>query len=149
MTLDLNTLKYGKPANCSKCGSALRYVGIGEYECESCKNIEFDDYGKVRTYIEKNRGATQSQVSLATGVDVSKIRQMLREEKIEIAPNSVVFLQCESCGTPIRSGKYCSACAEKIQNEEQKKRTLPGKGLGKGVQTGGGTSAKGERRYMR
>ncbi len=145
MALDLNSLKYGRPANCSKCGGDLRYAGIGEYECENCKNIEFDDYGKVRAYIEENRGATQSEVSLATGVDVNKIRQMLREEKIEIAPNSVIFLQCEGCGTKIRSGKYCDACEGKVKKEEKTKRTLPVQGYAKG----GGTGAKGERRFMR
>ncbi|MFT3983415.1 MAG: MerR family transcriptional regulator [Lachnospiraceae bacterium] len=145
MALDLKSLQYGRPADCSKCGGNLRYVGIGEYECESCRNIELDDYGKVRTYIEENRGATQSEVSTATGVDVNKIRQMLREEKIEIAPNSVVFLQCESCGAKIRSGKYCDACAGKAKKEDDARRLPPTQGFVKGT----GAGAKGERRFMR
>ncbi len=145
MALDLGSLKYKRPANCSKCSGNLRYVGIGEYECENCKNIELDDYGKVRTYIEENRGATQSEVSQATGVEVNTIRQMLREEKIEIAPNSVIFLQCEGCGAKIRSGKYCDACEGKAKKEEKTKRTLSAQGSVKG----GIISTKGERRFMR
>lgn len=146
MALDLNTLKYGRPAACSKCGGDLRYTGVGEYECTECKNLELDDYGKVRTYIEKNHGATQSQVSQATGVSVNKIRQMLKEEKIEVAATSLVFLHCEMCGTEIRSGKYCPACELKVKSGlETKKHISTVQGFGKGAKG----SATGERRFMR
>jgi len=111
-----------------------------------CGNCELDDYGKVRTYIEKNHGATQSQVSEATGVSVNKIRQMLRDEKIEVAPNSRAFLHCESCGAQIRSGRYCEACEQKMKKEELlHKHTSNVQGYGKGKNG----SATGERRFIR
>ena len=137
MGLDLNALKYGRPAACSKCGGELKYTGVGEYECTECRNLELDDYGKVRSYIEKNHGATQSQVSLATGVSVNKIRQMLRDEKIEVAATSHVFLHCEICGTEIRSGKYCPACELKVKAEgEAKKHVSTVQGFGKAAKPG-------------
>lgn len=146
MGLDLNALKYGRPAACSKCGGELKYTGVGEYDCIKCGNVELDDYGKVRSYIEKNHGATQSQVSEATGVSVNKIRQMLKDEKIEVAAGSHVFLHCESCGAEIRSGKYCTACEAKLKAEEQAKRHVSTvQGFGKAAKG----SATGERRFIR
>lgn len=102
-----------KPVNCGKCGEALVYLGIGEYECPSCHFLEYDDYGKVRNYLERYRGATQAEVAKSTGVSTSIIRQFLKEEKIEISPNSAVFMYCELCGKAIRSGRFCAGCATK------------------------------------
>ena len=47
---------YNRPSVCSVCGGKMLFVGVGEYHCERCKNVEFDDYGKVRNYIEEHKG---------------------------------------------------------------------------------------------
>ena len=139
---------YGRPTNCSKCDGELVYAGIGEYKCENCGNIELDDYGKVRSYLEEHHGATQSQVSDATGVASNVIRQMLREEKIEIAPNSRMFLRCLICGTEIRSGRYCPDCEAKQLREEQGTKHTSSSNM-HGFGNGQKGSATGERRFMR
>ena len=121
MSQDLEILLNEKPIKCEKCGSMdIDYKGVGEYQCKNCGFLMYDDYGTVRNYIEKNPGVTQTEVSLATGVSKAKIRQMLREEKIEIAPNSLVFLSCEMCGTEIRSGRFCEKCAGIVAAERKK-----------------------------
>jgi len=102
-----------KPTSCEKCGGRVEYKGIGEYKCEDCKAVMYDDYGKVRNYLEENRGATQGEVAAATGVSTNTIRQLLRDDRLEVAENSAVFLHCEICGSPIRSGRYCVACEKK------------------------------------
>ena len=119
-----------KPSTCEKCGDSMKYKGIGEYVCEGCGHVMYDDYGKVRSYLESHRGATQGETAQATGVAPNVIRQFLRDDKIEIAPNSAVFIFCESCGTPIRSGRLCSAC----------ERAGSVKGFGKA--TGGSSGAR-------
>ena len=48
---------YNVPVRCSKCGKMLKYMGVGEYKCEACGFTEYDDYGLVRSYLEKNPGA--------------------------------------------------------------------------------------------
>ncbi len=114
------TVLFYKPVNCEKCGGPMIFKGVGEYECEQCGAIAYDDYGKVRNYIEKHPGATLGDVSYATGVSKEKIRQLLVEERIEVAPDSVIFLNCVLCGAEIRSGRYCSACAAKVKQDEQR-----------------------------
>ena len=106
--LDISRLNI--PTYCEKCGGVMIFKGVGEYECEECGNLDYDDYGKVRNYIEKHPGATSAQASAATGVTQKSIRVMLKEERLEIAANSSVFLKCESCGAQIRSGRFCKKC---------------------------------------
>ena len=117
--LDINN--YNRPMLCEECGGILVYKGVGEYKCEDCGHLEYDDYGKARNYIEKHPGATSAQVSDATGVTQKAIREMLKEERLEIAPNSNAFLTCEICGKPIRSGKYCDRCETAYHREIEEK----------------------------
>ncbi|MBD5486062.1 MAG: hypothetical protein HDR18_11205 [Lachnospiraceae bacterium] len=106
----LDLQNYNRPTICRECGGVMVYKGCGEFRCEDCNYQEYDDYGKVRNYIEKHAGATAAQASDATGVSQKAIRDMLKEERLEIAPNSNVFLTCEICGSAIRFGKYCAKC---------------------------------------
>ena len=106
--LDLSQLN--RPTYCEKCGGVMIFKGVGEYKCEECGSLEYDDYGKVRNYIEKHHGATSAQVSAATGVSQKAIRGMLKEKRLEIAANSNSFLICESCGAKIRYGRFCNKC---------------------------------------
>ena len=66
--------------------------------------------GKARNYVEQHRGANAAEVARATGVSQKAIRDMLKEGKLEIAQNSVIFLKCEICGSKISSGRYCPKC---------------------------------------
>ena len=76
---------YNRPTYCEKCGGVMVFKGVGEYECEKCGALEYDDYGKVRNYIEKHMGANAAQASKATGVSQKAIREMLKEARLEIA----------------------------------------------------------------
>ncbi len=119
---------YHPPLSCEECGGIMDYKGIGEYECEKCGHLQYDDYGKVRNYVETHPGATAAQASQATGVKQKTINLMLRESRLEVSADSHAFLTCEICGTPIRSGHYCAKCevehnrmvAEKARQERNK-----------------------------
>lgn len=106
--LDLS--KINMPTYCAECGGVMIFKGVGEYKCEDCGYLDYDDYGKVRNYIEHNPGATSAMASAATGVSQKSIRNMLKEERLEIAANSQVFLKCEICGEQIRTGRFCKRC---------------------------------------
>ena len=54
---------YNRPTYCEKCGGVMVFKGVGEYECEKCGALEYDDYGKVRNYIEKHMGANAAPAS--------------------------------------------------------------------------------------
>ena len=106
-----------EPTKCEKCGSVhIKYNGIGEYECEECRLKMYDDYGKVRNYLEQHPGATATEVSEMVGVTKQKIRRLLKDDKIQIAPGSATFIYCEKCGTGILSGRFCASCIAEMGN---------------------------------
>lgn len=145
--LDISRLNM--PTYCEKCGGVMIFKGVGEYQCEECGNLEYDDYGKVRNYVEKHPGATSAQASAATGVTQKSIRSMLKEERLEIAANSTTFLKCESCGTKIRSGRFCKKCEvnyhRSIEEEARASRNADFTGYGMERQKG----EEGAKRFSR
>ena len=86
---EINT--YNRPTYCSECGGVMVFKGLGEYQCEKCGFLEYDDYGKARNYVEKHMGANAAEVAKATGVPQKSIRDMLKEGKLEIARIPLYF----------------------------------------------------------
>ena len=140
----------GAIQNCAECGGERRYAGLGELRCVECGNVQLNDYGRVRAYLEAHPGAMQSEVSRATGVSTNRIRQLLVEERIEISANSNIFLNCEMCGMPIRSGSRCPKCEERYQREMalEKKAERVGS-IKSGHMAGDKMNASGEMRFLK
>ena len=104
------------------------FKGVGEYHCEDCDDVDFDDYGKVRLFIEEHRGATAADIENGIGVSQRVVRRLLKDGRLEIAEGSNVYLRCELCGKEIRSGQYCPECEIKVhRNLEAKQRELMNK----------------------
>lgn len=77
------------PVQCTKCGEYdLKYKGLGEYFCEKCENSEFDDYGKVRNYLDVHKGTPITIIARDTGVSKTIIRKMVESERFDICPSS-------------------------------------------------------------
>lgn len=144
--LGLNS--YHTPQQCSKCGGKMIFKGVGEYHCEKCGEVAYDDYGTVRLYVEKHKGARMTEIEEATGVKQRTIRMMLKESRFEVCADSKTFLRCEICGSTIRSGRLCLECAQLMRQEEKERnrqeRIRNMQGFGKEVQ-----EEKGEKRFRR
>ncbi len=100
----------GKPIRCQLCHGKMDYKGRGQYVCVSCGNRDFDDYGRVRNFLEEYGVAPSSIISDVTGVSEQKIDEMLKDGRIQIAKGSKPYLKCETCGAPIRYGRFCQRC---------------------------------------
>ncbi|MBQ8189189.1 MAG: hypothetical protein IJZ44_05370 [Lachnospiraceae bacterium] len=74
----------GVPEICSACGAKLTYKGLGEYECPKCFSKEYDNYGKVRTFLEKHPGASVPEVCFGTGLTRAEVTKMVDEGKFKI-----------------------------------------------------------------
>ncbi len=119
--------------NCIKCSRVFAYKGSDV--CSRCAGSDEDDFKKVKDYLYDNPGATIIEVSEETGVDEKRILRYLRESRIEIREADNLLLDCERCGTPIRSGRFCDTCVVTMQKEfssvikpkEEKKIKDPGK----------------------
>ena len=110
----------------------------------SSKELSMDK----RNYLEAHSGATQSQVSQATGVSMETIRYFLKEERLEVTSSSNIMLSCEICNAPIRSGRYCEACSKKLRLKSEAEKSASHKSNISGY----GKTMKGEsgaRRFIR
>lgn len=140
---------YNRPIECPECGGIMIFKGCGEYRCEKCKYLAYDDYGKVRNYVEQHRGVTAAQAADATGVKQKTIRTMLKESRLEIADGSNTFMKCEMCGVSIRSGRVCSKCEisynKAVEERERQKHAKMVAGFG----TDRGIGEDGAKRFIR
>ncbi len=95
--------------NCRVCGRIYNYVS-GPNVCPSCRQKMEEKFQEVKEYIRNHKGCGIQEVSEACDVDGAQIRQWLREDRLEVTEDSAIFLSCESCGGPIRSGRFCEKC---------------------------------------
>ena len=99
--------------NCSNCGGELDFRGQGKYICKKCKKVEYDDFGRVRQFIENNQKTGKEDIS-DYNVSLEQIANLLREGRIEISNSSNRFIHCIKCGAEIRFGKYCEKCSAEL-----------------------------------
>lgn len=95
--------------NCRLCGRIYNYV-MGPNICPACRDSMEAKFQEVKEYIRNHKGCGIPEVSEACDVEAGQIRQWLREDRLEVTEDSAIFLNCESCGAPIRSGRFCDKC---------------------------------------
>jgi len=95
--------------NCRRCGRIFTYVA-GAPMCPTCRELMEERFQKVKEYIQTNKDTTIRAVAEACEVDEAQIRQWVREERLVFAEGSGVGVECENCGTVIRTGRYCDRC---------------------------------------
>ncbi len=96
--------------NCRKCGKIFTYLS-GSPICPACKQMDEEDFKRIKEYLYDNPGAGLSQVSVELDIGVEKIKRFLKEGRLEIvSQDGNLFLECESCGRSIKSGRYCEDC---------------------------------------
>ncbi|MCI9437345.1 MAG: flagellar protein [Lachnospiraceae bacterium] len=95
--------------NCRNCGCIFNYV-TGPVICPACREKLEEKFQEVKEYIRDNKGAGIPEVAEACDVEVAQIRQWLREGRLELTEDAQMYLSCETCGKPIRSGRFCEKC---------------------------------------
>ena len=99
--------------NCRECGRLFNYIG-GPRVCIDCKSKLEDKFGEVKRYIEEHKNATVNEVSEVMEVSTKQINQWIREERLAFSEDSSIFFQCDSCGTNIRTGRFCDQCKSEM-----------------------------------
>ncbi|EOC99397.1 TIGR03826 family flagellar region protein [Caldisalinibacter kiritimatiensis] len=103
--------------NCRRCGRIYVYDGINKL-CPQCRKQDEEEFHRVKEYIYDNPGANVQMVSDATGVSTEKILKFLREGRLELKGDEEnLFLDCERCGRPIRTGRFCEKCKQEMERE--------------------------------
>ena len=101
--------------NCARCGKMFNYIG-GPAICDQCKKAIEDDFQKVKQYILDNPHASLKQIADDNEVSSKQIQQWIREERLMFSEGSPIQLQCENCGAPILTGRFCAKCKTSMAN---------------------------------
>ena len=105
----------GNLDNCSECNKL--FVRTVRAVCPDCSKKYEEKFQTVHTFVRKkeNRMALVTEVSEATGVSVSEIYQFIREGRLNTAHFPNLTYPCESCSSPIKEGRICQACQQRIR----------------------------------
>lgn len=101
--------------NCRKCKRLFNYLS-GPQLCPACRDELEKKFQEVKEYIRNNKGAHVQQVSEECDVDENQIRQWVREERLVFSDAAGTGMVCETCGTPIATGRYCDKCKNGLIN---------------------------------
>lgn len=110
--------------NCRSCGRLFNYL-TGPQMCEGCKSALEEKFQIVKEYVRENRSAPINDVAENCDVSVKQLKQWVREERLIFSEDSGVFLQCEMCGGPIRMGRFCESCKNKLQGDLRSAYSAP------------------------
>lgn len=102
--------------NCKGCGRLFNYLQ-GPPLCPACTADLENKFQQVKDYLRENPKAQLNQIAEDNDVSVKQIRQWVREERLTFTEESQITLDCENCGAPILTGRFCDRCRATLKNE--------------------------------
>lgn len=102
-------------SNCRRCGRIFNQVR--REICPACILEEEKWFTIVKAYLRDHRDASLAQVSEATAVEAVYIVDMIRNGRLMLRDNPNIQYECERCGEPTQSGRYCGACTKILADE--------------------------------
>lgn len=101
---------------CKGCKRLFNYIG-GQPLCPKCLSDLEDKFQEVKKYVEDNPAASLSKVAEDNEISPNQIKQWIREERLSFSKESIVGIECESCGKLIKTGRFCDECKLKLHND--------------------------------
>lgn len=105
--------------SCERCRRLFQYYG-GSFMCPDCIQEIDKQFNTVKAYLYDNPGSSLEKLCEETEVERSYVIRWLREGRLVMDERHASLLDCETCGKPIRSGRYCETCSGDLR------RTLQG-----------------------
>ena len=68
------------PVFCVKCNRQLENVDVGTYTCPVCNRVYYDDFTKIRNFIEANGPSPAHVIAKGTGLPKETIRQFFSDD---------------------------------------------------------------------
>ena len=101
--------------NCRSCGRLFNYMS-GPPICSMCQKKLEDKFREVREYLNENPRSSVRALSEAMDVSTKQIKQWTREERLTLSEPGADGINCEHCGEPISSGRFCEKCKASMTN---------------------------------
>ncbi len=102
--------------NCRNCGRLFLYQ-YGPQFCTKCASIMEEKFEKVKDYLYENPGATIQRIAEVNDVSTHQIVKWVREERLEFTPDSPLGIDCEICGSTIKTGRFCKNCKNDLASK--------------------------------
>ena len=100
--------------NCARCKKMFVYVG--RKVCPDCRELDQQDFDRVRQFLQKTPSANLDVVHEGTGVDREKILEFIREGRLEVKKDGFGAInKCEICGTTLEHGRICDICLRQFK----------------------------------
>lgn len=99
--------------NCKMCGRLYNHIS-GMRVCPDCANKLEEKFQQVKEYIRENKQASLTMIAEENDVSIPQIKQWIREERLVFTEDSIVGIECENCGTMIRTGRFCKKCKDEM-----------------------------------
>ncbi|MEG0963691.1 MAG: flagellar protein [Lachnospiraceae bacterium] len=116
--------------NCRGCGRLFNYLQ-GPPLCSACIADLEEKFQQVKEYLRENPKAPLNRTAEENDVTVKQIKQWVREERLSFTEESQIKLDCELCGAPILTGRFCDKCKlnmhEEFKGAMQKPKSLESK----------------------
>ena len=113
--------------NCKSCGRLYNVLGR-ERICPACKALLEDKFQQVKRFLNENPNSSVEVVAKENDVSTKQIRQWVREERLILSSGIIDGITCETCGAPIRTGRYCERCkaelSQSFENALDRPRTI-------------------------
>ncbi len=93
--------------NCPECGRLFELM-VRDL-CPKCIDKEEADFALIKNFLRQNPGMGISEVCEETGVTEKKVLQLIRTGRLLLETGNM-NVNCECCGKPIESGRYCDSC---------------------------------------
>ena len=93
------------PTVCKECDGKYEYVSHGKYVCTDCKSVAYDDFGKIRKFIEDNGPSTLMAIVKGTGVPLSKVNDFVSDGRMESPNNGVASGDLDKALMEAKKGK--------------------------------------------
>lgn len=106
--------------SCRICKKLFKTVNENDDVCPACRVSSEETFQLIKQYLQEYPGTALPILSEETGVPIYVIEHYLKQERIEVSPNSPIMLCCNKCGAQIVTGMYCDACGRTLANELKK-----------------------------
>ena len=109
--------------NCKMCKHLFNSIG-GLTICPICSNILEDKFKQIKEYIRDNKGVTVNLISEKFDIPTQQIKKWIKEERLVFSEDSIGGIECEACGTYIKTGRFCNSCKTGLLQELNPKKVI-------------------------
>ena len=95
--------------NCRKCGKVFNYIS-GVPICQACRELEEVKFQEVKKFVQDSKEAGINEIVATCGVSHAQVNNWIRQERLVFAEDSPIGINCEGCGTMIKTGRFCEKC---------------------------------------